>query len=354
MDFPAVTMPFLEVSEVAKNYPLSTGLWRQIRGGGPVVHALGGVSLKAEEGEAVALVGESGCGKSTLARLLVRLERPTSGRIALAGEDIAELRGTALRAWRRSVQMVFQDPYESLNPRRTVLESVTEPLRYLGLARTVDERRARALDALLQVDLVPAEQFGARLPHQLSGGQRQRVAIARALVVRPTFIVADEPVSMLDVSVRSSVLGVLRRLNRQSGIGLLLITHDIATAVLLCDRVVVMYLGRIVESLPAKALAGHARHPYTQLLISAVPDLRRPWSGRLGDAGEIPSAIALPPGCRFAPRCRLADSRCQREEPAPRPIAPGQQVACHHADRTPAADMPATFRTAPATPLPGG
>ncbi len=321
--------PVAVVEHLEKRYPVKSGLWHELRGRAAKVHAVSDVSFAINPGEVVGLVGESGCGKTTLGRMLVRLETPSSGHIHIDGADIASLTGAALRGFRRGTQMVFQDPFDGLNPRMTVLETVSQPLRYLKLPGDAAAHRRQALAALDRVELRAPEDFGARYPRQLSGGQRQRVAIARALVVQPRFIVADEPVSMLDVSVRASVLTLLQQLNRDSGIAILLITHDLAVAAFLCSRIMVMYFGKVMESLPAASLTGRACHPYTRLLLASVPDLFREDAVPQIPPGDMPSATAPPPGCRFHTRCPLAEARCRVEEPALRSIASGHTLACH-------------------------
>ncbi|MHA6692194.1 ABC transporter ATP-binding protein [Devosia sp. A449] len=324
-------MSRLEIDHLVKRYALKVGLAQQIAGRQPSVHAVSDVSFDIAPGEVVGLVGESGCGKTTLGKVLVRLEEPSGGQVRLDGQDVTRLSGASLRGFRKSIQMVFQDPYDTLNPRRPIIDAVEQPLRYLGLEKSATARRALAMAALEQVELGASGDYADRYPHQLSGGQRQRVAIARALVVQPKVIIADEPVSMLDVSVRASILKLLGRLNRDRGISMLLITHDLATAKFLCDRVLVMYLGKIVEELPVAALPGEARHPYSKLLIASVPDLHR---ARNADAprleGEVPSAVAPPSGCRFRTRCPVAIPRCAAEEPLLRELGPkSHRAACH-------------------------
>jgi oligopeptide/dipeptide ABC transporter ATP-binding protein len=321
--------PIVAVERLEKRYPVKSSLWREIRGQSAKVHAVSDISFTVDPGEVVGLVGESGCGKTTLGRMLVRLERPSSGQIRIDGADITTLSGASLRAFRRGTQMVFQDPFDGLNPRMTVLETVSQPLHYLKLPGDAAAHRRQALDALDRVELRAPEDFGARYPGQLSGGQRQRVAIARALVVQPRFIVADEPVSMLDVSVRASVLTLLQQLNRDTGIAILLITHDLAVAAYLCDRIMVMYLGKLMEALPASGLTTLASHPYTRLLLASVPDLFREDAVPQIPPGDMPSAIAPPPGCRFHTRCPLAEPRCRVQEPPLRTIAAGHSLACH-------------------------
>jgi oligopeptide/dipeptide ABC transporter ATP-binding protein len=294
-----------------------------------LLHAVDGVSFELRRGEVLALVGESGCGKSTLAQTLIGLEAATSGQIHFEGRDITHLDARGLRALRRRIQMVFQDPYESLNPTMTVGEAVAEPLRVHGLARHPADRAARVHQALESAGLKPAQDFVRRYPHELSGGQRQRVVIAGALVLEPIVLLADEPISMLDVSIRAEILNLLADLRRARGISVLLITHDLATAATIADRVAVMYLGRIVEIGPAAAVLGAPRHPYTQALLSVVPTpdpTHRP--ARTILPGETPSPINLPPGCRFRARCPLAFERCAEEDPALQPVGPAHTAAC--------------------------
>ncbi len=318
-------MPLLDVQRLQVHFPVRHRLFSRSR---DVVKAVDDVSLTVEPGEAVGLVGESGSGKTTLGRAVVRLVEPTSGRIFLDGEDLTALRGAALRARRRKVQMIFQDPVGSLDPRFTVGETIGEALDIHHLAPSRPARRRRIRELLHAVGLDP--EHDGRHPHQFSGGQRQRVGIARALAVEPRLIVADEPVSALDVSVQAQVINLLQDLQRERGLAYLFISHDLAVVEHLCQRVAVLYLGRIVELGPARDLASSPSHPYTQALLSAVPTLdpearRR----RIVLGGEIPSPLHPPSGCPFHPRCPIAESRCRAEVPALREIASGRQVACH-------------------------
>ncbi len=323
----AVTVPLLEVRELRKYFPVRGGLFRRVVG---QVKAVDGVSFTLLAGRTLGLVGESGCGKSTLARALLRLQEPTSGQVLLRGEDLTAVARGDLPARRRQVQIVFQDPYASLNPRRTVGQAIREPLdvHRVGTA----SERAQRVDALLEVvGLDP--QMQDRYPHEFSGGQRQRVGIARALALEPALIVADEPVSALDVSVQSQVLNLISRLQRERGIAFLFISHDLAVIQHVSDAIAVMYLGRIVELGPAAAVCREPRHPYTQALLAAVPvpdPVRR--RTRLLLPGEIPSPARPPPGCPFHPRCPLVQARCRVEVPMLQPVADaddGRWVACH-------------------------
>jgi oligopeptide/dipeptide ABC transporter ATP-binding protein len=294
------------------------------RGGGQI-RAVDGVSLALEPGVVLALVGESGCGKSTLALILAGLEKPGEGQVLFEGEEIAGFDRARLKALRRRVQVVLQDPYESLNPTMSVGQLVAEPLQVHGLAAGP----AQVAAALESAGLAPAGDFVSLRPPQLSGGQRQRVAIACALALEPAVLIADEPVSMLDASVRAGILNLLAGLRRERHLGVLFITHDLAAAACLADRVAVMYLGRIAEEGPVRQVLGTPRHPYTRALLEAVPAAnprqRRP---RALLAGEAPGPAQVPPGCRFHPRCPLALPRCAQTDPPLAVIGPGHRAAC--------------------------
>lgn len=301
-----------------------------------VVTAVDKLSLDLERGELVALVGESGCGKTTTALAIVGLQPVRSGRVRVFGAEIGDLSGAEARRIRRRVQMVFQDPYESLNPRQRVREIVEEPLTIHKIGRSKLDRLQRVSAALERVELAPAEAFLSRFPHELSGGQRQRVAIAAALVLEPQILITDEPVSMLDVSARAGILNLLDRLRTQ-GLAILMITHDLSTAATYADRIAVMYLGRILEQGPAPTVIQSPRHPYTQALLAAVP--RR--VARAAQAalikGEVSDTRHLPAGCRFQPRCPIAIAVCSEVEPELLPHH-GHRAACHlasphHSDR---------------------
>jgi oligopeptide/dipeptide ABC transporter ATP-binding protein len=328
-----VTTPLLQVHELTKHFPIT---------GGPAgiriigqVRAVDGVSFNLAEGETLALVGESGCGKSTTGRMLLRLTEPTSGRIAFGGDDLLGLGHSALRRRRREMQIVFQDPYASLSPRQRVEDIVAEPLDVYRLCASHGERRDRVSELLRLVGLDATHL--RRYPFEFSGGQRQRIAIARALAPGPKMIVADEPVSALDVSIRSQVVNLLQDLQERFGIAYLFISHDLAVVRHIAHRIAVMYLGRLVELADRDALFDAPHHPYTQALLSAVPapdpERKQP---RIILRGDVPSPIDPPSGCRFHTRCPYAFDRCSQEEPPMQEILPGHHVACHLRDAGPA------------------
>ncbi|MGW8953857.1 ABC transporter ATP-binding protein [Streptomyces sp. NPDC055709] len=310
----ASTEPIIEVRDLYKHYPLTQGvLFRKQVG---AVKAVDGVDLDLFPGETLGIVGESGCGKSTLARMLVNLERPTRGTIRYKGEDITKLSGRALRAVRRNIQMVFQDPYTSLNPRMTVGDIIGEPYEIHPEAAPKGERRRRVQELLEVVGLDP--EYVNRYPHQFSGGQRQRIGIARGLALRPEVIVADEPVSALDVSVQAQVVNLLDRLQSEFRLSYVFIAHDLSIVRHISDRVGVMYLGRIVEIGGDAEIYDHPTHPYTQALLSAVPvpdPGARAHRERIVLSGDVPSPTAIPSGCRFRTRCWKARERCALEVP---------------------------------------
>jgi oligopeptide/dipeptide ABC transporter ATP-binding protein len=316
----------LAVRGLAKRYLIHGSIHGR---SGAEMRALDGVDLDLAPGELLALVGESGSGKTTLLKLVAGLEPPSAGSIRFDGRELVGLDAHERRRLRREIQVIFQDPYESLDPRATVGEIVAEPLDVHGLLTGRAERAAAVTAALAAVGLEPAERFVSRRPAELSGGQRQRVAIARALVVEPRLLLADEPVSMLDVSVRADVLNLLARLRRERGIAVLLVTHDLATAVAVADRIAVMYLGKIVESGPAKPTLAAPLHPYTRALRDAHPvaDPARRRAREL-PKGEIPNASDLPAGCRFRPRCPDAIERCAEVDPALVTLSGGRSAAC--------------------------
>ena len=314
-------------------------------GDGDATRALDGVSFRLERGRVLGIAGESGSGKSTLANLLVGLERPTGGLIRIGDRDLARLRGADLLAFRRQVQMVFQDPFASLNPRFTVRRTVEEPLVIHGIGDRA-ARLARAREALEEADLRPAELFLDRFPHQLSGGQRQRAAIARAIVLRPSVLVADEPVSMLDVSVRAGILRLLRGLVERLSMSLVFITHDLSLIGQMCDDLAIMYQGRIVELGPALDVLARPLHPYTRALIAAVP-VPDPDQRPGDDAAALLEATPLTGiarGCRFAPRCTYAVERCDGEDPRLRLIEGTHEGACHEIERIRSAEKERSWR----------
>ncbi|MCC9311783.1 ATP-binding cassette domain-containing protein [Kitasatospora sp. RB6PN24] len=318
----------LEARNLVKRFPVRHALTRRQAGH---ITAVDGVSLDVGPGETLGLVGESGCGKSTVAKLLTRLERPTSGSIHFAGRDLAGLDETALRPVRRDLQMVFQDPFSSLNPRHTVRQILAGPYRYQGL-----EPDQPAEELLARVGLRP--EHADRHPHEFSGGQAQRIGIARALALNPKLVVCDEPVSALDVSVQAQILNLLRDLQEQYGLSYLFIAHDLGAVRHISTRIAVMYLGSIVETADRDALFAHPAHPYTRALLSAVPlpdpDLEASRE-RIVLHGDLPSPLDPPGGCRFRTRCPKPDELCAAERPRLRTIAPGRQVACHYPERTP-------------------
>ena len=320
-------MALLEVSNLKVHYPIRGPFWQPRRS----VRAVDGVSFQLEAGETLGLVGESGWGKSTLGRAIVRLEEPTAGSIRLNGVDLSTLSGAALRRARRDFQMIFQDPYGSLNPRLTIFSALNEVLR---LHTTLDAtgRRKRAAELLSLVGLNPSQL--ERYPHQFSGGQRQRIGIARALATEPKLIVADEPVSALDVSVQAQIINLLQDIQRDTGTAFLFIAHDLAVVEHISRRILVMYLGHIVESGESQSLCADPKHPYTRALLSAVPTLEgRHRNNRIVLEGDVPSPLAPPTGCPFHPRCPLATEECRRHCPElqPRPDLSERQVACFHA-----------------------
>jgi peptide/nickel transport system ATP-binding protein len=316
---------------------LVTAYGRGLRGARHAVRAVDGVSLRVRRGELVALIGESGSGKSTLALTALRLLKPASGQVFFAGEDITHHGARRLKPIRRRMQVVFQDPFESLERRFRVHQTVEEPLLVHGIGATRASRTRMVHRALERVGLAPATLFAERFPHQLSGGQRQRVAIAASLVLEPDLLIADEPVSMLDVSARAGVLSLLDTLRRDGDMAVLMITHDLSVAAHYADRIAVMYLGRVVEEGPAREVVRSPVHPYTRALLSVVPpkDPLAEMRPQLLE-GEIPSLSAIPPGCRFATRCPIATPACAQVDPALRPAGPRRTAACIQITHQPA------------------
>jgi peptide/nickel transport system ATP-binding protein len=321
---------FIKVENLKKHFPVRTSLLGSLRRGEtPMVKAVDGISFTIEKGTIFGIVGESGSGKTTAGRTVLRLVEPTSGSISINDVDIIKADKEEMKAHRREMQLIFQDPFESLNPRMTIYETVVEPLEIHKIGGTEEDRRKLVATALEEVQLIPPEDFLFRFPHELSGGQRQRVAIARALILRPKFIVADEPVSMLDVSIRTEVLNLMLDLQERLGLTYLFITHDLAIARYMSSRVGVMYLGKIVEIGEVSEVLDDPDHPYTQALMSAVPvpDAEKK-RGDLPIKGETPQPINLPPGCRFNPRCPYAFDRCFKEEPELFEVELGHGAAC--------------------------
>jgi oligopeptide transport system ATP-binding protein len=316
----------LEVRNLTKHFTVGGGLF----GGQPgTVRAVDGVSFAIRRGETLGLVGESGCGKTTTGRCILQLERPTSGQVLFEGRELTSLDDRALRAVRRRIQVIFQDPYSSLNPRMTVGDIIAEPLAVHGIVKTAAGRRDRVRDLLSRVGLLP--QHGARYPHQMSGGQRQRVGIARALAMEPSVIICDEPVSALDVSIQAQIINLLEDLQAEFGLTYLFIAHDLAVVRHISDRVAVMYLGKVVEMADRKTLYDEPLHPYTRALLSAVPipdpelEARRQ---HIVLGGEVPSPLNPPSGCVFHPRCPIAEERCAATVPELREVRPGHWAAC--------------------------
>lgn len=313
-----MTGPLLELDNLHMHFPTRQG----------PLKAVDGVSLTIQPGETLGLVGESGCGKSTLARTLIRLYRPTGGRVILDGTDITRMSEAQLKPHRRKMQMIFQDPVASLNGRMTVGELIAEPLEIMGMG-TEPERRARITDLLDRVGL--GADAADRYPHAFSGGQRQRIGIARAIALNPELVICDEPISALDVSIQAQIVNMLSDLKRDFGLAYLFITHDLSMLRHIADRIGVMYLGKLVEIAPCEALHAAPRHPYTQLLWSAIP-VPDPAARRDDpfETGEVPSPLDLPSGCRFRTRCPNATALCAQSEPDLEIMADGHAVACHH------------------------
>ena len=319
----------VEVQDLAKIFDVSPPWLNRVVERKPkaFVHAVDGVSFSIEKGKTLALVGESGCGKSTVARLLVGLYKPTQGQVRFDGADTAQtLAGPGGQALRRRMQMIFQDPYASLNPRWKVQDIIAEPLREHGLVSKPEALRERVGELLRSVGLSPVD--AEKFPHQFSGGQRQRISIARALATQPEFLVCDEPTSALDVSVQAQVLNIMKDLQRQQGLTYLFISHNLAVVRHVADQVGVMYLGRLVEVADKAQLFSAPRHPYTRMLLDAIPDIHMSGRARTPVQGEVPNPLNPPSGCSFHPRCPHANARCKSERPALREFQ-GVRVACH-------------------------
>ena len=328
-----MTENIIEVKDLKKWFPVSRNIFDAIRGKRTWVKAVDGITFNIKKGEIFGLIGESGCGKTTTGKLLMKLLEPTDGQITFKNDDVTHLETQELRDYKKEVQMIFQDPYASLNPRFRIRDVLDEPLVIHKISDDREVRREQSIKALKEVKLTPPEEFLDRYPHMLSGGQRQRIATARTLILSPEFIVADEPVSMVDLSTRAELLQMMKDVQQSLGLTYLYITHDLSTARYFTDRIAVMYLGRIVEMGTADEIIDDTRHPYTQALIAAVCE---PVSGRVNQRkdvpikGEIPSAANIPEGCRFHPRCIYAKPECiERPEPKLEEIEPGHFVACH-------------------------
>lgn len=319
------TVPLLEVRKLQKFFPIKTGLFGKVTGN---VHAVDGVSFSIRKGETLALVGESGCGKSTVGRSILRLFDLTSGEVLLDGVRIDSLSPSALRPLRKRIQVIFQDPFSSLNPRMRVHDIIAEPIRNFGLCQSEQEIEERVVKLLEKVRL--PKDAGARWPHEFSGGQRQRICIARALAAEPELIICDEAVSALDVSVKAQIVNLLQDLQKELGLALLFISHDLAIVEHMTHRVAVMYLGKIVELADRKELFSDPQHPYTTALLSAVPvpDPQKK-TNRIVLQGDVPSPVKRPSGCHFHTRCPDAIAKCKTEEPKQTVLSSGRMVACH-------------------------
>ncbi len=322
-----MTGPIVETKGLEVRFPLPTHFLSREK---PVLHALNGVDVAIQPGESFCVVGESGCGKTTLGRAIMGLLEPSAGEIYFKGQRIDGMDETTRKPIRRDMQMVFQNPYASLNPRRNVFDTLAEPIRHLMPEKSASEVRQQVEDVLAATGCDPSWQ--RRLPHEFSGGQRQRIAIARALVTNPAFIVADEPVSALDVSIQAQILNLLTDLQAERGLTYLFITHDLSVVEHFGSRVAVMYLGAVMELAEAETIFEAPKHPYTRLLLDAIPKLEGGSFDKPRTPGELPDPVNPPPGCPFAPRCPMAEARCRSERPKLRALDNGTQAACHFAE----------------------
>ena len=322
-----MTDAIVETQGVEVRFPLPTHFLSRKK---PVLHALNTVDIAIRPGESFCVVGESGCGKTTLGRAIIGLQRPSAGGIYYNGQRIDTMDEATRKPIRREMQMVFQNPYASLNPRRNVFETLAEPVRHLMSERSGADVRAQVEEVLDATGCDPSWQ--RKLPHEFSGGQRQRIAIARALVTNPAFIVADEPISALDVSIQAQILNLLNDLQAERGLTYLFITHDLSVVEHFGTRVAVMYLGRVMELAETETLFSAPKHPYTRLLLDAIPRIEGGSFDNLREPGELPDPVNMPPGCPFAPRCPMVEARCRAERPELRTLANGTQAACHFAE----------------------
>jgi oligopeptide/dipeptide ABC transporter ATP-binding protein len=320
------TSPLLDVEDLYKWFPVKGGLLGRTVG---QIRAVDGVSVQVKRGETLGVVGESGCGKTTLGRAVIRLIEPTKGKIIFDGQDVTHLKRRKMKGLRRKMQIVFQDPYASLNPRQKIGNALTEPMKFHHLVRNNAEAKRRAAELISRVGLNPDHL--ARFPHEFSGGQRQRIALARALAVDPVFIILDEPTSSLDVSVQAQILNLLKSLQAEFKLTYLFISHNMAVVRQVCDRIAVMYLGRIIETAETERLYTSPKHPYTRALLSSVPipdPVRRTELAVL--EGDVPSPVNIPPGCRFRARCAYATKKCENDAPPMVEVRPGQWIECHY------------------------
>lgn len=325
-------LPLVDVRRLKKYYPIKLGFFKSLLSKNlPFVRAVDDINIQIYREEVFGLVGESGCGKTTTGRCIIKLIEPTSGKIIFEGKDITSFSPTEMKPLRSKLQIIFQDPYESLNPRMSIYDIISEPVSLQKVITNPDEIRKRSMEVLEAMGLTPPEEFLYRFPHELSGGQRQRVAIARAFIVAPEFIVADEPVSMLDASIRSEIAKLMLSLIEKFHCSYLYITHDVALARYMCDRIAVMYLGKIAEQGNTEDLIQHPIHPYTEALLAAVP-VPDPTARRIEVVikGEVPSLVNPPSGCRFHTRCPYGKDRCRKEEPQLVEYENGRLAACHY------------------------